>query len=263
MIIDIHTHAFPDAIAERAVPWLEEEGDIEACLDGKISSLLVSMDKAGIDISVVASICTKPPQFRPILTWSQEIASERLMPFPSIHPDDPDAVDHIKEIAGLGFRGIKLHPYYQNFVVDEKRMDPIYRQIQREDLVVLMHTGFDLAYPRDRIADPEKVAAVMDRFPALKFIASHFGAWEDWDEVENRLLGRKVYLDSSYSLSQLGEEKALRFLKNHDHNYFLFGSDSPWGDQGADLETLRRFDLDDEYTGLLLGGNAKRLLMLE
>jgi hypothetical protein len=97
----------------------------------------------------------------------------------------------------------------------------------------------------------------------LKFIASHFGAWEDWDEVESHLLGKKVYLDTSYSIPQLGQQKALQFLKEHDHNYFLFGSDSPWGDQCADLETLRRFDLDDEYSALLFGGNALKLLNLE
>ncbi len=262
MIIDIHAHAFPDSIAKRAVPALEEEGNIKAALDGTISSLLDSMERAGIDISVVASISTKPSQFRPILQWSQEIASDRIIPFPSVHPDDPDLVDQVGEIARSGFRGIKLHPYYQEFAIDEKRIYPLYERVQREGLALLVHTGFDLAYPRDRIADPKRVISVMGDFPGLKFIASHFGAWEDWDEVEEHLLGRKVYIDTSYSIPQLGAERAKKMLELHGHDYFLFGSDSPWGDQAEELGMLKQMQLDDGYAARLFGGNALELLKL-
>ena len=99
-------------------------------------------------------------------------------------------------------------------------------------------------------------------FPDLKLIASHFGAWEDWDEVEEHLIGRRVYLDTSYSIAQLGRERALSMLERHDNNYFLFGSDSPWGDQSEDLKTLRELGLDDRYIHRILGGNAAKLLNL-
>jgi len=262
MIIDIHTHAFPDEIAGHAVSFLETEGNIKAFLDGKIASLLKSMDAAGIDISVVASISTKPSQFNSILEWSKKIASERIIPFPSVHPDDSGVLDQIDEIARSGFRGIKLHPYYQGFTVDEPRMNRLYERIRREGLSLLVHTGFDLAYPRERIADPKRVDAVMRRFPGLKFIASHFGAWEDWDEVERHLLGKKIYLDTSYAIYTLGIERARRMLEAHAHDFFLFGSDSPWGDQNAELETLRGIGLDNAYTARLLGDNARTLLNL-
>lgn len=262
MIIDIHAHAFPDPIAERAVRFLEEEADIKAFLDGKVSSLLASMDLAGVDISVVASISTKPSQFGSILEWSTAISSQRILPFPSVHPDNPAVGDQVKEIARSGFLGLKLHPYYQNFTIDEPRLDAVYEQAQREGLAVLMHTGFDMAYPRDRMADPERVIAVLRRFPDLKLIASHFGAWEDWDKVEEHLIGRRVYIDTSCSITQLGRERARSMLERHDHRYVLFGSDSPWGDQSQDLETLRGLGLDDIYLHRILGGNAAELLNL-
>ena len=91
-IVDFHTHAFPDKLAERAIPLLAEAAHCTACLDGKLASLLRSMDQAGIAQSVVLSIATKPEQFDPILRWSEGIASDRIVPFASIHPNDPDPV---------------------------------------------------------------------------------------------------------------------------------------------------------------------------
>jgi uncharacterized protein len=262
MIIDIHTHAFPDSIAEHAVPFLQEAGDVKAHLDGKMSSLVESMNRSGIDISVVVSIATKPAQFRPILEWSKSISSERIIPFPSVHPDDPAMVDQVEEISRSGFRGLKLHPYYQNFAIDEPRLNGLYKQAERDGLVVLMHAGFDMVYPRDRIADPKRIDSVLHRFPGLKMIAAHFGSWEDWDEVDKYLIGGNAYLDTSYSIPFLGAERAKEMIGKHGHDRVLFGSDSPWADQNADVETIRELGLDEASTARLLGGNAAKLLNL-
>ena len=160
-IIDFHAHAFPDAVAEKAMPKLEGEANLKAALDGKVGSLLASMDRAGIAQSVVASIATKPGQFDAILRWSREIASDRLVPFPSVHPEDTDVAGRVRAIADAGFRGVKMHPYYQDFKVDEARLWPFYRAVRGEGLVLLLHTGFDIAYPHDRVADPVRVARVV------------------------------------------------------------------------------------------------------
>jgi hypothetical protein len=124
-IIDFHTHVFPDEIAARAMQTLLEEGkkkyDVNAHLDGRLSSLLSSMDRNGIEKSIVCSIATKPSQFGPIMTWSKKIMTERILPFPSLHPDDSGFAAHISRIRDEGFRGIKFHPYYQDFTLDEER----------------------------------------------------------------------------------------------------------------------------------------------
>ena len=87
-IIDFHTHAFPDDLAARAVSALEKGAGVPAMLDGKVSSLLKSMDRAGIERSMVCSIATKPAQFQKILDWSKAVRSSRIIPFPSIRPAD-------------------------------------------------------------------------------------------------------------------------------------------------------------------------------
>ena len=262
--IDFHTHAFPDSLADRAVPQLESEAeDAKAYLDGKLSSLLVSMDRAGIVASVVASIATKPPQWESILRWSASIASARIIPFASVHPSDPQVLDHLETIREAGIKGIKLHPYYQEFDIDERRIYPIYEILEETEMILLCHTGFDIAFERFRRADPQRIHTVARDFPDLNLVTSHCGAWEDWDEVERLMLGREIYMDISYSFPQMGKEKARRFLLRHPKEYLLFGSDSPWADQEAAVSALLKRGLDDERLHAILFENARRLLNWE
>ncbi|MEI6970523.1 MAG: amidohydrolase family protein [bacterium] len=261
MITDFHTHAFPDAMADRAITTLQSGTDkATAKLDGRISSLLASMDKAGIGRSVVCSIATKPAQFDKILEWSKSISSERIIPLPSVHPKDPDIQAHIAQIAEAGFRGIKLHPYYQEFEVDSPAMHQVYDSLCRHGLLLVCHTGFDIAFPRDRIADPQRVAKIIRAFPELKFVATHLLAWHDWDEVERHLLGRPVYTDFSMTMEFLGAERTREMILRHPRDYVLFGTDSPWQDQGAELERFRAFGLGPEWEQAILIDNASRLL---
>lgn len=262
MILDFHTHAFPDALAERAMAMLEQGGSIQARLDGKVSSLLRSMDDAGIETSVVASIATKPEQFPSILKWSKAIASARLIPFPSVHPDDPQAAEGIRLIAAEGLQGIKLHPYYQAFDLGEERMLPIYEALARSGLILLCHTGFDFAFPHVRRCDPPRILKIVERFPELKLVTSHLGGWRDWDRVRECLLGKPIYMEISFSIELLGDGPARDLLLAHPQDYLLFGTDSPWAGQKETVAAVRRLGLGAGLEARTFSENARRLLGL-
>ncbi len=259
-IVDFHTHAFPDQLAARAVPALAEKGNVRPRLNGTTGDLLNSMDLAGIERSVICSIATRPEQFDSIVAWSATIRSVRLIPLPSVHPDDPLVHDRIRIIREEGFKGIKLHPYYQDFFLDEPRMMRIYESVNRHDLLLVMHTGFDIAFPRIRRADPQKIIAVTRRFPDLKLITTHLGGWDDWDEVRRKLIGRPIYMDLSFSLHYLPPSAARRLLLDHPADHLLFGSDSPWEDQARALQLLRNLALEKSIEEKILWKNAHRLL---
>lgn len=263
-IIDFHTHAFPDELAERAMKMLLEEGrkmfDVRAYLDGTLSSLISSMDKNNVEKSVVCSIATKPSQFDSIISWSRKAMSERVLPFPSFHPCDAGFAERISQIKTDGFKGVKFHPYYQDFVIDDEKFFPIYEQICEANLIVMMHTGFDLAFERKRIADPVRIVRLLEKFPELKLVTTHLGAWEDWDEVERVMVGKKIYMETSYSLEMLDKEKARRIILNHPKEYVLFGTDSPWTGQDGTLALLKGLHLGEERESLILRDNAVGLL---
>ncbi len=260
MIIDFHTHIFPDKVAAAAIPKLEKAGGITAHTNGTRQGLLDSMAQAGVDKSVVCAIATRPEQFEPILNWAAEFADERLIPFPSVHPAAPDCLCQIDRIKEAGFKGIKMHPYYQEFYLDEARLTPIYERISARGLILLLHTGFDLAFPKIRRADPARILQVTEQFPKLKLVASHLGAWCLWDEVRDILCGREIYMDISFALDFLTPAQARNIIINHPADFLLFGSDSPWTDQKATLDLLSRLDLETDLQDKIMGGNASRLL---
>jgi len=259
-IIDFHAHAFPDQVAAGAIPYLEEEGSVKALHDGRIDSLLKLMDRDGVEKSVICSIATRPAQFAAILAWSRQIRSERIIPFPSVHPQDPDILEHISKIHQEGFKGIKMHPYYQQFFLDTEKMLPAYERMSELGLILVMHTGFDIAFPRIRRCDPKQILNVATRFPELKMVTTHLGAWQQWTEVEEMLAGRKIYMDISYTLDQIDPEIARRIILKHPGEYIVFGTDSPWSGAQETYNRLKALELGSEREDMILRKNGLALL---
>lgn len=260
MIIDFHTHAFPDAVAAKAIPTLEKVGNITAQTLGTVDALLTSMDSAGIEKSVICSIATRPEQFTAILKWSHTVKSSRIIPLPSIHPNDPDCVQHVYRVKEEGFAGIKMHPYYQNYSLADEQLSPFYAAVSESGLLLVAHCGFDIGFPRTRCADPAQILQLLTNFPKLRFVATHFGGWKLWDEVEEMLIGKEIFMEISFALKYLPREQISRMLKRHPREYLLFGSDSPWDDQSACLQALRDLSLDEELFTEITGKNAQALL---
>lgn len=259
-IIDFHAHAFPDELAARAIPFLEEEGNVKAFLNGTITGLLASMDRAGVEKSLICSIATKPAQFQAILDWSKAIRNDRIIPLPSIHPQSENIGEELRIIREEGFVGIKMHPYYQEFSLDEDRMDKVYEGLIENNLLAVMHTGFDIAFPRNKICDPDKIVQVLERYPELRLITTHLGAWDHWDKVRELLIGKPIYMEISFALDFLPPRVAREMIIEHPAEYILFGSDSPWSDQKNTLDLLRNLDLAPGLFRKITRDNAQKLL---
>ena len=262
-MIDFHTHAFPDALAERAMAKLDAEGGIPHYSDGTVRGLLASMSAAGIERSVLCSIATKPAQFADILAWSLRLREEhggRIVPLASVHPKDHDLPAHIEAARAAGLAGIKMHAYYQDFILDDPALFPLYEAASELGLVVVEHCGFDVAFPRIRRADATRILNLTRHFPDLKLVAAHVGGWDDWDEVERLLIGEPVHLELSFGVNMLEPARFKKMLLAHPQDYLLFGSDSPWTDQKASLEALAALKLPDALFERITGGNARRVL---
>lgn len=258
-ILDFHTHAFPDTIAVHAMESLADSADMRPDHAGTLDGLLASMDRAGIARAVLCNIATRPEHFGNILRWSEKIRSERIIPLPSVHPDDPELETHLRMIAAAGFPGIKVHPYYQDFYLDDP--DLLWRVAAETGMLVVSHTGFDAAFPdRKRRADPERILRVLDRHPELKLVTTHLGAWEDWDEVEAKLVGKPVYMEISYAFGRIPDARIRDIFNAHPAGYILFGTDSPWTSQQETLRSLTGLRLDPALERGILQENGERLL---
>ena len=259
-MIDFHTHVFPDGIVAGAISALEEKSGVKAALDGTIADLRRSMHKNGISHSVVCSIATSPKQFAPILEWSKGLMADDITPLPSVHPASPTALNEIQTIHDEGFKGVKLHPYYQDFFLDEKRLLPLFNHIATLGLFVVIHAGYDIGFKEEERANPSQIKNLLQAVPTLKLVAAHLGAWKQWDEVARELIGQDVYLDLAFVLDFLDHGQAITMLKKHPQDRILWGSDSPWEDQATALATLRSLRLGDALEEQILETNGRKLL---
>ena len=160
MLIDFHTHAFPDKLASRAMSKLSyESGGLIPQTDGTLNSLKREMTKDGVDMSVVLCIATNPTQQHNVNNFAIAVNdSPAFTAFGSVHPDAPDALDELERIKEAGLKGIKLHPEYQKFFVDDEKMKPIYRKISDLGLITSFHAGMDQAFTPPYHCTPERLA---------------------------------------------------------------------------------------------------------
>lgn len=263
MIIDFHVHCFPDELAPKAVKALTECSGVQAQLDGTVANVKESMRNAGINHSVVLSIATRPAQTEKINTWSAQIQDKSITAFGSIHPDYNEWARELKRIKELGLKGIKFHPDYQNFFVDELRMFKVYELACELDLIIIFHAGVDIGLPAPYKCTPDRLLKVVKEFPGAKIAAAHMGGYSYWDEVERKLVGEDVYFDTSYSIGWMDSAQLKRILRNHDNKKILFATDSPWTNQHQEILKIKELGLDTNFEESILGKNAAMLLGLD
>ena len=273
MIVDVHTHCFPPEIAKRALTYLTNRtgGVVKPIGDGTISCLVYQSYKNGIDKAVLCSVATRPKHFSSIFEFGMSIRNgecgeetrRRIVPLGSVHPDDGMRFEHLRLLAEAGFPGIKLHPYYQNCVLDSPEMLEYFHCCRDLDLVVQCHCGYDVGFPREDICGPDRVAHVLREVPGLKFIAAHLGGWNRWDEAVQHLLGKDVFLDTSMLRHLFDDPNAHRLLREHPAEKLLMATDWPWLSFADGISYVKNAGLPEASLPLILGENAKKLLHLE
>jgi len=270
MLIDLHTHIFPEKLAERTLRNLCEKADntITPVSDGTTAGLLADMRANGLDYAVTCPIATKPEQFDIILSEAEAIrdgargaeAARHLIPFASVHPADEARFSRLGETAARGIRGVKLHPYYQPCVLDTPEMLEYFRCCRDLNLVVQCHCGFDVGFPFEPVCGPERVARVIKEVPGLLFIAAHLGGWRQWGASAEHLLGKDVFLDTAILPQDKDNPMAMKILRRHPPERLLFATDWPWLNFGDGIKYVREAGMSEDDTRAILGGNAARLL---
>jgi hypothetical protein len=259
MIIDAHTHAWPDKIASKAREILESSYTVKFVGDPTVNTLLRYMDKNGIDISVICSVASRPEQVPSINDWLFSIKEKKLRFFAALHPGYAGWREELRRIKDITF-GIKLQPSFQDFYVDDEIAFPIYEEIEKMGLVILFHSGAELSPEMVVRATPKRLLRVKDRFPGLKMIAAHFGGFRYWEEVRKHILGKDIYLDTSAFFGYLPDEEAKELISNHSPERILFGTDFPIIDQKQDIDYFGKLGIAEGLKEKIFSGNARRLL---
>lgn len=274
MIIDVHSHNFPDAIAGRAMAGMIRATAHEFLTsvgDGTLANHLDHLDHDGVDKAVLCQIATKPAQFDILLRTACAIrdgelgarAQRKIIPFPSVHPKDPALFAHLDRIAAEGFRGIKLHPYYQDFCLDDPTVRPMFEKIADLGLVVECHCGYDIGYPdRSDACGPKEIATLLRNVRNLTFIAAHLGGCAGHPpHATDELLDLGCFIDTSALARNWFRDEEMRLLRSWPTERILFATDFPWTSYAESIRWVKSIRDPADWEALF-SGNARRLLGL-
>jgi len=263
MVIDFHTHIFPDAIAEKTISFLQKQSGIVPATDGTLNGLLQSMERTGVDMSVILPVVTKPSQFESVNAFAKSVNEKyagKLLSFGGIHPDSADYKKELKTIKEMGLPGIKLHPDYQGVMIDDVRYMRIIEYAAELDLIVSTHAGLDNGFPDLIHCPPDRMRKVLDMIKPEKFVVAHYGGWKQWELVYEYLADSDVYFDTAVTFGYLEQEVFLKIWEKHEKDKVLFATDSPWSDAAMAIEKVQALPISKEEKDALLAGNAKTLL---
>jgi len=261
MIIDIHTHAWPDKVSQKARENLEATFKVKLVGEPTVETLLDFMRKNKIDTSVICGVAVRAELVCAINDWLFSVRSEKIKVFCAMHPEYPLWEKELERIKASG-DGIKFQPEFQNFYVDDEKVFPIYARAQKLGIPVLFHCGEELSGTMLVRSSPKRILKVKEAFPNLKLIAAHFGGFKFWEEVEKYLLGKDIYLDTSFFFDYLPKEKIISMLLSHRGDRLLFGTDFPLIDQKKDIDFLKGLKLGKDLEEKIFCHNAGEILNL-
>lgn len=273
MFLDFHTHAFPDTLAHHAVRSLEQLGGIPSYTDGTADGLRRSMKTAGITHSAVCNIVVKPGQTEKVYAFalallkdSQNTPDSTLVPLASLHPKEPDWKQWLARIKADGFAGIKLHPGYQQFYINDPSLEAFYQEVFAQDLFLMFHAGWDAGFPNPMHASPRRIADVLPVLEQGKTVLAHLGANMRPKEVLSLFAGRNIYFDTAYSMEKIPRSLLREIITAHGPERILFGSDVPWAPQKNYVDYFMNIVapgfLSKEDTQRIVWSNGANLLHL-
>lgn len=267
MVIDFHTHVFPDKIASKTVDYLAGKADIPPFSDGTVEGLMRRMEESNTSVAVNLPVLTKPSQFegtnRFALQLNQAFSDNKrkIISFAGIHPACENIEEKMLWIAKNGFKGVKIHPDYQETFINDEGYIKILQCAKDYDLTVVTHSGVDAAYRGEDIhCSPELVLRVLDKVPHEKFVLAHYGANEMLGDVFDMLCGQNIYFDTAYVLRFIEKEQFIKIMEKHGADRILFASDSPWSSIKNDIEIIKSFSLGNKNEEKIFSENAKKLL---
>lgn len=279
MIIDFHTHIFPEKIASRAISGMQAVSHAAAFCDGTLPGLQASMAKAGISCSVVLPVATNPNKLSSMNDAAIALnGSGGIFHFGAVHPLAENWKQELERIAAAGLKGIKIHPHYQETDINDIRYLRLLDKAAELGLLTVMHSGLDIGYPGVVRCSPEMTASALKQLGNIPIVLAHMGGWKNWDQVADCLGPTGCMLDTAISLGHivpnapghyreeelplLGDEGFLALVRAFGSTRILFGTDSPWADQKAEADRIRTLPLTEAEKEDILWRNAKELLEL-
>lgn len=259
-IIDIHTHIYPEQIAVKAADSIRDfYGIYGGEMDGTAATLLERCRQAGIGRQVILPVAVRPDRVRSINDFILHQAEEHgsFIPFGTVHAAMEGVGEETERLLGLGIKGIKLHPDFSRFGLDDERLFPMYEVI-RGKIPVIFHMG-DKRYDWSH---PYRLRSLLRQFPDLQVIAAHFGGYSMYEIAYAYLYDTDCVMDISSSMMFMEPGVAEKYINIYGAERMAYGTDYPLWDPVTEVEAFQKLKLTDEQFDQIAHKTAERILGL-
>ena len=279
MIIDAHTHIFPDVVRKDRQTFCKREPGFAAIYKepksrmASAEELIASMDAAGVEKSVICGFSWDDPGLCALhnqyLLESAEKYSHRFIVFLSIPLTNPDwSARELDQGLKGGARGVGEIGFYRHAITarDVDAMKPVLALLEEKGIPLLLHTNETLghSYPGKGRTRLERFYEIILAFPRLRILLAHWGGglpfYELMPEVAKAMT--HVYYDTAASPFLYSKKIYTVVSQLVGPEKILFGSDFPLISPQRYLRELEGSGLAAEDQKKILGLNIARILKL-
>ncbi len=278
MIIDAHTHLFPEDVRKkRSFFCRRDEGfriiyENERARLASLEDLLRTMDRDGVERSVICGFSWKDPALCRegndflLHCWRQYPA--RLIPFACLPLHLPRIAEReLGRCLTLGMHGVGELAFYQREIShrDIRRLSAILHPLSGRGIPLLLHAtepvGHD--YPGKSLKDLRPIYHLLLALPEINIILAHWGGGFFFYELmpEVARAAQMVYYDTAASPFLYRPLIYRIALKIVGPERILFGSDYPLIPPARYFDELKQIQLSGPVQVRIKGRNAQRLLL--
>ena len=264
-IFDIHTHTYPERIAEKACKNLGAFYEFVVEGKGTYADLEESSLPYNVKGFLLFSVATNAHQvpkvndgIASLVTLSRSHGFETVG-FAGMHQDFPDFAAELDRVEKMGLRGIKIHPDIQEVDIDDPRMLRLY-ELAEGRMPIYFHIG-DWR-PQYRFSEARKLCRVLKQFPRLEVVAAHLGGHRAFEEAEMLAGIPNVWFDTSSALWAIEPDHALRLIRKLGTDRVMFGTDYPVMHYRDEIRRLLELGLEESELEDIFYNNAKRFLKI-
>lgn len=277
MIIDCHTHIFPEKVREDRGAFCKRDGGFSSIYKDPKSrmvgaeDLIASMDKSGVDRSVICGFPWSQPDLcsfhNQYLMASASRYPNRLIPFISLLFSNPGwSLDELGRTLKGGAKGVGEVAFYLNEMAaqDIHSMKPVLSQMEKQGIPLLLHTNEMIghSYPGKGRTPLERFYELILSSPNLPVILAHWGGGLPFYELmpEVAKVMAHVYYDTAASPFLYSKKIYAVVREIVGTEKILFGTDFPLVSPRRYFKELEESNLSKQDREKILGLNFSRLM---
>jgi uncharacterized protein len=268
--IDVHVHLHPERLA-RAITDVFARDGWRMAHPWDPRQVADTLAAQGVERFCFFSYAHKPGMARSLNTWIAETARALPagIPVGTVHAADDDLRALADDALDAGLAGFKFHLSVQRFRADDHRLTRFYERVVERGAFLIVHAG-TMPY-RDEFTGLDGFRAVMRRFPTLRVVVAHMGAFDTEGFLAMTEEFPNLYLDTTMALTPLASRYVgsvedtipTEWLVRYQDRIML-GSDFPLIPYAYDEERsfVSRRALPEPVARKILYENAARFLGL-